>query len=60
MNRQEADILRTIVSEPFVNQRRLAENSGYSLGVTNKSLKTLCSNGYLDGDKTIQYFKKKM
>lgn len=48
MNKQESDILRTLFEKPFVNQRVLAEASGHSLGVVNKSLKTLIDNGYLD------------
>lgn len=47
MNKQESDILRTLFTEPFVNQRILSETSGHSLGVVNRSLKTLISEGYL-------------
>ena len=39
MNLQEADILQTLIKESFINQRILAETSGHSLGVVNKSLK---------------------
>lgn len=56
MNKQELDILRTIFLEPFVNQRILSETSGHSLGVVNRSLKTLIAEGYLD--ETIQPTKK--
>ena len=48
MNKQELDILRTIFREPFINQRILAEVSGHSLGVVNRSLKKLAAEGYLD------------
>lgn len=48
MNKQESDILRTLYSEPFINQRILSETSGHSLGVVNRSLKTLIADGYLD------------
>ena len=48
MNKQEADILRTIFVQPFINQRILSETSGHSLGVVNKSLKNLITEGYLD------------
>jgi len=48
MNLQELDILRALLYEPFINQRILAEASGHSLGVVNRSLKTLIANGYLD------------
>ena len=47
MNRQEADVLQTILREPFVNQRILSENSGHSLGVVNRSIKGLINNGSL-------------
>lgn len=45
---QEYDILSTLHMEPFINQRILSEHSGHSLGVVNRSLKTLISYGYLD------------
>ena len=48
--RQEADILRELRSEAFVNQRILAETAGYSLGAVNKSLKQLSEGGYLDAN----------
>ena len=36
MNRQEADILKTLMDTPFANQRLLAEESGHSIGVVNR------------------------
>ena len=48
MNLQESDILRTLFYEPFINQRILAESSGHSLGVVNRSLRQLMEDGYLD------------
>ena len=56
MNLQESDILRTLYHEPFVNQRILSETSRHSLGVVNRSLKTLISDGYLD--ESAQLTKK--
>lgn len=50
MNIQEADILRILFIEPFINQRILSESSGHSLGVVNRSLKTMIAEGYLDED----------
>ncbi|MBO4864809.1 MAG: NTP transferase domain-containing protein [Eubacterium sp.] len=50
MNKQESDILRTLFAEPFINQRILSEASGHSLGVVNRSLKTLIAEGYLTED----------
>lgn len=48
MNKQESDILRTLITEPFINQRILSEESGHSLGVVNRSIKELIKVGYLD------------
>jgi len=48
MNTQEADVLRALQCKPFINQRALAENSGYSLGAVNQSLKRLVKEGYLN------------
>lgn len=50
MNKQDYDIMNTLLLEPFVNQRVLAESSGYSLGVVNRCLKDLCAAGYFDCD----------
>lgn len=50
MNKQESDILRTLFMEPFINQRILSEASGHSLGVVNRSLRTLIKEGYLTDD----------
>lgn len=64
MNKQESDILNALLSEPFVNQKNLAEVSGYSLWVIKRSLKELIKAGYLDDSicptmKTITEFKQK-
>lgn len=48
MNKQESDILQIIFTEKYTNQRFLSEESGHSLGVVNRSLKTLYKNGYID------------
>jgi len=48
MNKQESDILNALLLEPFINQRILAEVSGHSLGVVNRSLKELIKAGYLN------------
>lgn len=48
MNKQESDILNALLLEPFINQRILAEVSGHSLGVVNRSLKKLIKSGYID------------
>lgn len=64
MNKQESDILNTLLLEPFINQRILAEVSGHSLGVVNRSLKELIKADYLDDSirptmKAITEFKEK-
>ena len=48
MNIQESDILRTLFSSSFSTQRDLAEKTGHSLGIINRSLKNLITEGYLD------------
>lgn len=48
MNKPESDILNALLLEPFINQRVLAEVSGHSLGVVNRSLKELIKAGYLN------------
>ena len=53
MNLQESNILRTLLKEPFVNQRILAETSGHSLGIVNRSLRSLIEKGYLNEDAQL-------
>lgn len=48
MNKQQKDILNILVQESYINQRALSEQSGYSLGAVNKSIKSLIADGYLD------------
>lgn len=48
MNKQESDILKTLITEPFINQKILSKESGHSLGVVNRSIKELIKVGYLD------------
>lgn len=48
MNKQECDILKILVKHPYVSQRALSEASCYSLGVVNRSVNKLKSEGYLD------------
>ena len=50
MNNQKWDILNTLLSEPFINQRILSEACGHSLGVVNRSIKELIEQGYIDED----------
>ena len=53
MNIQTAEVLQTLQRTPFINQRILAETSGHSLGVVNKSLKQLTKDGYLDYNMSL-------
>lgn len=53
MNKQESDILNRIYEEGFVNQRALAESTGHSLGVVNRSIKNLIDMGYIDEDMKL-------
>ncbi len=48
MNNKESDILRALMMKSFVNQRILAEDSGHSVGVVNKTLKELLKKEYLN------------
>lgn len=48
MNRQECDVLRALFAKSFINQRILAETAGHSLGIINRSIKSLMEAGYLD------------
>ncbi len=48
MNIHEMDIVKILARTPYVNQRKLSEQSGYSLGAINRSLKALAAQGYLD------------
>ncbi|WP_379705284.1 NTP transferase domain-containing protein [Mediterraneibacter gnavus] len=64
MNKQEEDILLSLYDEPFINQRILSEITGHSLGIVNKSIKSLIKSGYLDDDirltiKARESIKKK-
>ena len=56
MNIQESDVLRTLLGKPYVNQRILSESTGHSLGVINRSIKNLTSEGYLNNN--VQLTKK--
>lgn len=53
MNKQECDILNALSGEPFVNQRILAENSGHSLGVVSRTIKSLMEKGCLTGETEL-------
>ncbi|MCR5214647.1 MAG: NTP transferase domain-containing protein [Eubacterium sp.] len=49
----DKDILLTIQSFGFVNQRKLMEQSGYSIGSVNKSINSLIEEGMLDQDNKL-------
>ena len=50
MNIQECNILNHLIDHPFINQRILAEKTGHSLGIVNRSLKSLIRDGYLNSE----------
>lgn len=50
MNSYEYDVLVLLKKIGYINQRTLAEKSGYSVGAVNHALKSLIGNGYLDAD----------
>lgn len=53
MNRQEQDILNILAGGTFSGQRELAEESGYSLGVVNRCLRSLTETGNVRADGTL-------
>ena len=53
MNRQEQDFLNILAGGTFSGQRELAEESGYSLGVVNRCLRSLTETGYVRADGTL-------
>ena len=48
MNIQEADVLKSILYNPYINQRAVVEDTGHSIGAVNKALKSLIESGYID------------
>ena len=48
MNKIEYDILNALDKKTYVTQRILAEESGYSVGIVNRSVKLLKEHGLLD------------
>lgn len=53
MNLQESDVLQSFRKRPFINQRILAELSGHSIGVVNRSINRLKQDGYLDNNTQL-------
>lgn len=48
MNTYEKDILIKLNEDKYINQRILAQKTGYSLGTVNQTLKLLTKTGYID------------
>ena len=48
MNTYELEILEKLYFETFINQRILASSTGLSVGVVNRSLKQLTTDGLID------------
>lgn len=64
MNRQESDVLFALQKGTYTNQRTLAEESGHSLGIVNRSVQHLSQDGYLDEwmsltEKAHEYIKNR-
>lgn len=64
MNKKEFDILRIIKQEKNINQRKIAEITGHSLGTVNASIKNLIEEKYIDEkmkltEKSTKYIKEK-
>ena len=53
MNRQKLDVLNAIYNLKTYNQREIAQLSGHSLGIVNRSIKQLLEEGYLKEDFSI-------
>lgn len=60
MNIQEQDILFDIYQNTYTTQRVIAEHTGYSLGMVNKTLKNLIKNRYLHNNMQLTYNAKKI
>lgn len=63
MNYYDYDILKTLKNRKYINQHILSEETGYSIGIVNKSIRTLTENGYLSESiqctsKAIQRLKE--
>lgn len=53
MNKKKMDIVNVLHGKPYINQRLLAEESGYSLGKVNQFLKELQEDEYLDEQMSL-------
>lgn len=53
MRKIDADILMDILNNNYSNQMALSENSGYSIGAVNKSIKNLKQYGLLDNSMRV-------
>lgn len=56
MNKQDADVLNILIDKEIVTQREIAENTGHSLGIVNRSIANLRKEGFLD--EKLQCTKK--
>lgn len=60
MNRQYLDVLNIIYNSSTYNQRELAQMSGHSLGIVNRSIKELIEEGYLNEDISLSLKGKEL
>lgn len=56
----EADVLKYIQHSKYINQRIIAEETGYSIGTVNKTTKTLLQKGLLDSDMRVTGMAKQL
>lgn len=64
MNVQEMDLMNMLKSSGYTNQRTLSQETGYSLGKVNASIKSLIEKNYLDNmmsltDKAEEVFEER-
>lgn len=50
MNIQEMDLMNILKENKYINQRQLANATGYSLGKVNSSIRLLMQEGFLDSE----------
>lgn len=58
MNKQDLDILNAVFYTSYENQRVLSEQTGYSLGAVNRSVRQLTELGYLDAQGNLTDLSK--
>lgn len=60
MNRREKDVLLALNDTPYSNQRILSESCKYSLGITNKCIRNLMEEEWINPEKALTEKAKKL